>query len=111
MIPAFKEKEAITYNYLDASAIHCLHSCIRSRFDVQLWQDLHRIHPRMTQLKDLVEAWMVNHGIEFNDTNWCAVTKRYQRKRDIYNRREKAKNVKKKCQNNDTTLSSMSEKS
>ncbi|MBQ9821941.1 MAG: hypothetical protein IJM58_07430, partial [Muribaculaceae bacterium] len=70
-----------------------------------------KIHPRMTQLKDLVEAWMVNHGIEFNDTNWCAVTKRYQRKRDIYNRREKAKNVKKKCQNNDTTLSSMSEKS
>ena len=39
VIPAFKEKEAITYNYLDASAIHCLHSCIRSRFDVQLWQD------------------------------------------------------------------------
>ena len=82
VIPSFKEKDAMTYNYLDASAIHCLHSCIRSRFDVQLWQDLHKVHPRMSMLKDLVEAWMVSHGIEFNDTNWCAVTKRYQRKRD-----------------------------
>ena len=107
VIPTFKEKDPITYNYLDASAIHCLHSCIRSRFDVQLWQDLHKVHPRMSMLKDLVEAWMVSHGIEFNDTNWCAVTKRYQRKRDIYRRREK--NSKKKCQKNDAPLSPMSE--
>ena len=54
VIPAFKEKEAETYNYLDTSAVHCLHKCIRSRFDVQLWQDLHKVHPRSNMLKDLV---------------------------------------------------------
>lgn len=105
IIPAFKEKEAETYNYLDTSAVHCLHKCIRSRFDVQLWQDLHKVHPRSNMLKDLIEAWMVSHGIEFNDTNWCAVTKRYQRKRDIYRRKEKK--TQKKCPKNDAPLSSM----
>lgn len=105
VIPAFKEKEAETYNYLDTSAVHCLHKCIRSRFDVQLWQDLHKVHPRSNMLKDLIEAWMVTHGIEFNDTNWCAVTKRYQRKRDIYRRKEKK--TQKKCPKNDAPLSTM----
>ena len=109
VIPSWKEKDAMYYNYLDTSAMHCLHQCIKSRFDVQLWTDIHKIHPRMKMLKDLMEAWMENHGIEVTDTNWSAVTKRYQRKRDIYMKKEKTKKSPPKKQNNDTTLSSMSE--
>jgi len=88
-LPAFKEKDPLIYNYLSPSSVYCLHNCIRSRFDVQLWQDIHKVHPRHKLLKDLIDAWMECHGIEVNETNWCAVTKRYQRKRDLYNKKSK----------------------
>ena len=90
-IPYFKRKDPRTYNYLPPKAVHCLHKCIRNRFDVQLWNDLHLVHPKSKMLKELIEAWMESHGIEFNDTNWCAISKRYQRKREIYLRKKTKK--------------------
>ena len=83
-IPYFKRKDPRIYNYLPPKAVECLHKCIKNRFDVQLWNDLHQVHPKSKMLKELIEAWMECHGIEFDDTNWCTISKRYQRKREIY---------------------------
>lgn len=90
-IPTFKHKDPRTYNYLPPKAVHCLHKCLRSRFDVQLWNDLHLVHPKAKMLKELIEAWMESHGIEFDETNWCAISKRYQRKRELYRKKNAPK--------------------
>ena len=42
-------------------------------------------------LKELIEAWMESHGIEFDETNWCAISKRYQRKRELYRKKNAPK--------------------
>lgn len=90
-IPTFKHKDPRTYNYLPPKAVNCLHKCLRSRFDVQLWDDLHQVHPKAKMLKELIEAWMESHGIEFDETNWCAISKRYQRKRELYLKKKSQK--------------------
>ena len=90
-LPTFKHKDPRTYNYLPPKAVHCLHKCLRSRFDVQLWNDLHLVHPKAKMLKELIEAWMESHGIEFDETNWCAISKRYQRKRELYRKKNAPK--------------------
>lgn len=83
-IPSFKRKDPRIYNYLPHSAIIALHQCIKNRFDVQMWHDLHRFGNLGKQNDELVYAWMQVHGIEPTERNWNAIVKRYQRKRNIY---------------------------
>lgn len=83
-IPSFKRKDPRTYNYLPPMAKVALHKCIKNRFDVQMWQDLHQFSNLGIQIDDLIYAWMEKHGIELTETNWNAIAKRYQRKRRAY---------------------------
>ena len=83
-IPSYKKKDPRTYNFLPPMAKVALHKCIKNRFDVQMWQDLHHFSNLGIQIDDLIYAWMENHGIELTETNWNAIAKRYQRKRKAY---------------------------
>lgn len=84
LLPCFKHKDIRTYNYLPHRAAIVLHACIRNRFNVQLWKDLHTIG-NVTKRNDIViSAWMREHGIEDDDRNWNTIAKILQRKRAVY---------------------------
>lgn len=84
LFPHFRGKDPAYYNYLPQSAIDALIKCIRVRFDVQMWEELHKFGYLGKRKADLIYAWMDKHGIEPTETNWCTITKRYLRKRKVY---------------------------
>ncbi len=90
-IPDFRHKNPKWYNHLPKFATMALKNVIRNRFDVQLYSDLHHFGNITKRQDELIYAWMEHHGIEINDTNWNAIAKRYQRQREIYLLRERAK--------------------
>ena len=83
-IPSFKHKEARTYNYLPPRATLALKKTIRTRFVIQLWNDLYKFENIGKRNDEFIYAWMEAHGIECNETNWCAISKIYYRKRKVY---------------------------
>ena len=93
-IPSFRVKPAITYNYLPKHAMMALVDCIRDRFDVALWTDLHRFGVIGRRQDELIYAWMEKHGIDIDERNWNSIAKRYQRQRTVYLDRQR-KNSKK----------------
>ena len=64
---------------------------IRNRFDIELWRDLHHFGKITRRQDELIYAWMEKNGIEMTEANWNAIAKRYQRQRDMYLKRERAK--------------------
>lgn len=92
VIPAFRHRPPETYNFLPRQAVASLLNIIRNRFDVQLWEDLHHFGKIGKRQDYLIYAFMEKHGIEQSEKNWNAVAKRYQRQRNIYLMRERAKN-------------------
>lgn len=82
VIPWFKKRDPKYYHYFDSNAKNALKGCIINRFDVQMWQDLHRFGYIGKQQKDIIYAWMSKHGID--DSHWDTIAKRYQRKRNAY---------------------------
>lgn len=95
-IPYFRIKHPKTYHYLPRKAREILAACIRNRFIIQLWQELHQ-HGHIGKRKDnLIYDWMTEHGIELTETNWNAIAKIYQRQhRNNLARKRKAKKSKK----------------
>lgn len=95
-IPYFRIKHPKTYHYLPRKAKDNLAACIRNRFIIQLWSDLHQ-HGHIGKRKDnLIYDWMSLHGIEHTETNWNAVAKIYQRQhRNNLARKRNAKKFKK----------------
>ena len=83
-IPSFKHKDVRTYNYLPPRAMLALKKTIRTRFVIELWQDLHKFENIGKRNDELFYAWMEAHGIECTETNWCAISKIYYRKRKVY---------------------------
>ena len=112
-IPSYKKKDPRTYNYLPPMAKVALHKCIKNRFDVQMWQDLHHFSNLGIQIDDLIYAWMEKHGIELTETNWNAIAKRYQRKRKAYlsynSKKSKRLQAKKVSESEMSEMSEMSE--
>lgn len=96
IIPTFKLKSPEFYNYLPPEAMKALVKCIRNRFDVVLWETLHKISPVFQRQDNLIYAFMEKHGIGLTETNWNAIAKRYQRKRNYYLTYERTKRMKKK---------------
>ena len=90
-IPSFRNRPPEVFNYLPKRALNSLLNIIRSRFDIQLWKDLHNFGKIGKRQDDLIYAWMECHGIEQTATNWDAIAKRYQRQRNVYLTRERAK--------------------
>ena len=83
-LPHFKHKDVRVYNYLPRKAQNALKRCIRNRFVIDLWQDLHQFGYIGKRKQDLIYAWMAAHGISATETNFFALQKIYQRKRQAY---------------------------
>ena len=90
-IPSFRNRPPEVFNYLPKAALNSLLSIIRSRFDVKLWEELHHFGKIGKRQDELIYAWMNKHGIDSTEKNWNAIAKRYQRQRNIYLARERAK--------------------
>lgn len=86
-LPNFKSKDTRVCHYLSPKSRNALAGIIYNRFDLDLWQHVHRFSSTFRKSKDLIESFMELRGIEITDTNYNAVLKRYQRKRDYYMRR------------------------
>ena len=92
IIPEFRNRPPEYYNHLPKFAITSLQNVIRSRFDISLWKDLNGFGNIIRNRQDeLIYAWMEKHGIELNEKNWNAIAKRYQRQRNVYLHRDRAK--------------------
>ena len=85
-LPNFRSKDTRSNFYLPPKATEALKACIRNRFDIEMWNALHRFDAIFQRQDNLIYAFMEKHGIEQTEKNWNAIAKRYQRKRDIYKR-------------------------
>ena len=94
-LPYFKDRDPRKYCFLSKPARLALAECIRSRFVLELWKDLHRFGNIGKRKQDLIWAWMDAHGIEMTETNWNTIAKIYKRKRDIYRKKKQRENAKK----------------
>lgn len=83
-LPAFKYKDTRSYNYLPCRARIALAHCIKVRFRVQLWEELHTFDNIGGSITDIIYAWMEKHGIELSEKNWETIRQMYFRKRKIY---------------------------
>lgn len=92
IIPEFRNRPPEIYNYLPKYAVISFTNIIRSRFDIKLWKDLNSFGNVIRNRQDeLIYAWMESNGIEINEKNWNAIAKRFQRQRNIYLSRDRAK--------------------
>lgn len=90
-IPTFRNRPPATYNFLPRRAVAALLNIIRNRFDVQMWNELHHFGKIDKRQDNLIYAFMEKHRIEQSEKNWNAIAKRYQRLRNVYLMRERAK--------------------
>lgn len=91
VLPNFRSKDTRSNFYLPPKATEALKACIRNRFDIDMWNALHRFVAIFQRQDNLIYAFMEKHGIDMTEKNWNAIAKRYQRKRDIYRRIERRK--------------------
>ena len=98
VIPQFKHKPPETYFYLPKRAEELLVSCIRNRFDIDMWTTLNRFVSVFRRMDELIYAFMEKNGIEMTEKNWNAIAKRYQRKRNSYKAYERVKKSRKNQQ-------------
>lgn len=92
-LPHLKHKDVRVYNYLPRKAQNALKRCIRNRFVIDLWQDLHQFGYIGKRKQDLIYAWMESHGITATETNFFALQKIYQRKREAYRKQKFKENL------------------
>ncbi|MCM1140503.1 MAG: hypothetical protein NC453_18190 [Muribaculum sp.] len=90
-LPNFRSKDTRDNYFLPAKAREALVACIRNRFDLEMWNALHRFSSTFMRQDHLIYAFMEKHGIAMTEKNWNAIAKRYQRKRDIYKRIQRRK--------------------
>lgn len=101
-LPNFRSKDTRYNYYLPPKATDALKACIRNRFDVDMWNALHRFSSIFQRQDHLIYAFMEKNGIEMTEKNWNAIAKRYQRKRDIYKRVARRQKNKKNTPTSDT---------
>lgn len=80
VVPKFPGKDPAYDNFLPHKAMKAFIDLIRDNFDAELFRDMsafdRQCAPKMRQ--SILLAWMDDHGIETDDRNFCAVTKRLQ---------------------------------
>ena len=94
VIPYFHNKDPFYYNYLGKYGREKLIDAIRTRFQLQLWEELHTFKNALSRQDNAIFAFMEVHGIECNETNWNAIAKIYQRLRNAYYKQQSRKNIK-----------------
>lgn len=93
VVPEFKYKDS-SFKFLPEKGKKALESCIKDRFNVELWKGLHKFGHIGKQRKYIILAWMEANGIPDEGSNWDSIEKRYQRQRDSYlakNRQRKSR--------------------
>ena len=93
VIPSFTGKPVEYYNYMPLSGLEHLAETIRYRFKSELFEDIHEARRKTphARIDLLVTAWMEDHCIEYDDTNFNTLLKIYQRRRDVYRKTPKVK--------------------
>ena len=84
ILPYFQTKNIRYNSFLSPRGEICLRACLKNRFRVQLWKELHTIGNVIRRNDIAISEWMEAHGIEDNDTNWNTIAKTLQRKRAVY---------------------------
>ena len=84
LLPRFRLRDTRTYNYLPPRGEKALHQCIRNRFKVAMWTDLHTVGNVVKRTDIVISDWMEKHGIEVDDKNWNTIAKILQRCRAVY---------------------------
>lgn len=98
-IPENRIKPAEFYNHMPPRAKEAVLETIRLEFTIELWEDINSFKNLGKQRDKLIYAWMEEHGIKDTETNYLAIAKIYQRKRDTARnryRQQKRRNDKKK---------------
>ena len=91
-IPTFRNRPAEVYNYLPKAAAQVFANSIRHRLDIELWNAVHPFEKMgLQRIDELIYAFMEAHGIKFDESNWNALAKRFQRQRKLYQLRERQK--------------------
>ena len=75
------------------SGLEHLAETIRYCFKVKLFEDIYEARRKTPQARIdlLVTAWMEDHCIEYDDTNFNTLLKIYQRRREAYRKTPKSK--------------------
>ncbi len=84
IIPYFRDKNPLYYNYLGQHGRQKLADTIRNRFLLNLWDELHSFPHALSRQDNAIYAFMEAHGIEYDEKNWNALAKIYQRQRNVY---------------------------
>jgi len=81
------------YNYLTPSSLDYLASTIYQRFKEKFFDYMlaARVKTPKARIDLLINVFMERNCIEYNDTNWNALAKNYQRMRDVYRHTPKSK--------------------
>lgn len=93
VIPSFTGKPVEHYDYVPQSGLEHLAETIHYCFKVKLFEDIHEARRKTPQARIdlLVTAWMEDHCIEYDDTNFNTLLKIYQRRREAYRKTPKSK--------------------
>lgn len=91
LIPYFRHPDTRKHYFLPKRGKIALRECIKNRFRVQLWKDMHTIGNTIRRKDIAISEWLEAHGIEDNDTNWNTIAKILQRKRAVYKNHFKPK--------------------
>lgn len=83
-LPTFRLMDTRINSYLPPRGQIALHQCIRNRFKVAMWKDLHTVGNVVMRTDIVISDWMVKHGIEVDDRNWNTIAKILQRCRAVY---------------------------
>lgn len=90
-IPKFKNFENDKYYYLPCHGRKQLKKLIRSRFVLNLWEELHKFGSIGKKKMDIIYAFMEAKGIDQTESNFFALFKIYQRQRRYYLRKNAEK--------------------
>lgn len=86
VIPTFKHPDPDWrrgYYYLPPKASFAFISRLKTRFKIQLWEELFILDNQQREISALVYAWMEKHGIADDPTSWETIRQAYYRCRKI----------------------------
>lgn len=83
IVPAFPGKDYRSYNYLNPTSVTALVSTIKDLLDLQLHDFYAKCYFKGVKIDYMIEAWMFQNGIDYNETNCNSIKKRLDRIRNI----------------------------